>query len=87
MKLYLKEINHSGGISGTPFDIILAGCLTIGNIYDGELCPVIYDPHTYQPVPPSYIIKCNDGKYRKVDASFFLTLEEMRDNKLDELGI
>ncbi|HOB26374.1 MAG TPA: hypothetical protein PKG93_04440 [Bacilli bacterium] len=87
MKLYLKEINHRGGISGTPFDIILAGDLTIGSIYDCELCPTIYDPHTLQPVPPSYIVKCNDGKYRKVDSSFFLTLEEMRNEKLNNLGI
>jgi hypothetical protein len=85
IKLYLKEIPHRCGI-------ILDAYLNIGNIYEGELCPVIYDPYksspgNLQPVPPSYIIKCNDGKLRKVDASFFLTSEEMRNEKLNELGI
>ena len=78
---------NRGGISGTPFDIILDDYLKIGNVYEGQLCPTMCDPYTLQPVSPSYIIKCNDGKWRKVDASFFLTLEEIRDNKLSELGI
>jgi len=85
MKLYLKEISHRGGI-GT-FDIILDNYLTIGNIYDCELCPKMYDPYTYEQVQPYYIVKCDDDKYRKIDVHFFTTLEEMRDNKLDELGI
>jgi hypothetical protein len=85
IKLYLKEIPHSYGI-------ILDAYLNIGNVYEGELCPVIYDPYksspgNLQPVPPSYVIKCDDGKWRKVDASFFITFEEMRNEKLNDLGI
>jgi hypothetical protein len=38
IKLYLKEIPHRCGI-------ILDAYLNIGNIYEGELCPVIYDPY------------------------------------------
>ena len=41
--------------------------LTANNWYDGELTPTIYDPQTLQPAKPSYIVKCNDGKFRKVD--------------------
>ena len=87
MKLYLKEITHLGGFDGTPFDILDVGLLTVGEIYDGEKTPVMYDPNTLQPVPPTYIIKCNDDKWRKVDASFFMTLEEFRSWRLNEIGI
>ena len=80
VKLYLKEIPHRYGI-------ILDDYLNIGNIYEGELCPTIYDPHTLKPASPAYVIKCNDGKWRKVDSSFFKTFEEMREDKLNELGI
>ncbi len=56
-----------------------------GGVYDGELCPITYDPYTLQPLPKSYIIKCDDGKYRKFEKSYFLPLEEMRNNKLNDL--
>jgi hypothetical protein len=59
--------------------------LTPGKIYDGELTPVIYDPQTLQPVPPSYVVICDDGKMRKVDSSFFITLEQLREEKLNQL--
>ena len=80
VKLYLKEIPHRYGI-------ILDAYLNIGNIYEGQLCPTTYDPYTLQPAPPSYVIKCNDGKYRKVDSNFLITFEEMRNEKLNDLGI
>jgi len=80
VKLYLKEIPHRYGI-------ILDDYLKIGNIYDGELCPTTYDPYTLKPASPAYVIKCDDGKRRKVDASFFITFEEIRNEKLNELGI
>ena len=47
----------------------------------------MYDPNTYLPVPPSYIVICNDGKLRKFDSEFFITQEELRNKKLAELGI
>jgi hypothetical protein len=59
--------------------------ITPGRIYDGELTPVIYDPQTLQPVPPSYVVICDDGKMRKVDASFFITLEQLREEKLNKI--
>jgi hypothetical protein len=72
-----------------------ADLLTINKWYEGNLTPLlrsalnrtIYDPQTLQPVPPSYIVRCNDGKYRKVYAEYFLTIEDWREKKLKELGI
>jgi len=59
--------------------------VTPGKIYDGDLVPTIIDRITMEPVPPSYIIRCDDGKSRKMDASFFITVEELREKKLKEL--
>jgi hypothetical protein len=61
--------------------------LTVGKCYDGDLVPTIYDPQTLQPAPASYIVKCDDGYNRKVDALYFITLEEWRQKKLEEIGI
>ncbi len=66
--------------------------ITSGQIYDVEEGPTIYDsdfkPHR------SFITKCDDGKYRKVNdysASLninqFRDLQEVREKKLNELGI
>jgi len=55
--------------------------------YLGEETPVIYDPITYKEVEKSYVIKCLDNKYRKVSAHNFITVEELRDSKIKELGI
>lgn len=73
IKLYLLE---------QPADL---RWLTSGKIYDGELTPVSYDPQTLQPAPPSYVVICDDGKMRKVDASFFITLEQLREEKLNKI--
>ena len=81
MKLYLKEI------PGSEHGYRCEDYLKVGNIYNGELCPVITNPYTLQLAPPAYIIRCDDGSWRKVDASFFIELEEMRSKKLNELGI
>jgi hypothetical protein len=62
-------------------------CLTLNNWYEGNLTPTIYDPNTYLPVSPSYIVICNDGKLRKFDSELFITQEELRNKKLAELGI
>jgi len=49
MKLFLIE---------QPADL---KSVTPGKIYDGDLVPTIIDPITMEPVPPSYIIRYNDG--------------------------
>jgi hypothetical protein len=59
--------------------------LEIGKIYEGDLTPTIYDPQTLKPSEPSYIIKCDDGKYRKFMAEHFLTLEEWRELQLNKI--
>jgi hypothetical protein len=72
-----------------------ADLLTINKWYEGYLTPLlrsalnrtIYDPQTLQLVPPSYIVRCNDGKYRNFVAEYFLTIEDWREKKLKELGI
>jgi hypothetical protein len=66
--------------------------ITTGYIYDLEEGPTIYDsdfkPHK------TFITKCDDGKYRKVNdylnglnISQFQDLQEVREKKLNELGI
>jgi hypothetical protein len=91
------SINHKNGMKlmciSTSYHH--ADLLTINKWYEGNLTPLlrsalnrtIYDPQTLQPVPPSYIVRCNDGKYRKVDAEYFLTIEDWREKKLKELEI
>jgi hypothetical protein len=59
--------------------------LTIGNVYSGEVSPQIYDPNTFLLKPPAYIVKCDDGKFRKVETDFFITLEECREIKLKQI--
>ena len=58
-----------------------------GNWYECELTPTIYDPNTLKPVDPYYIVTCEDGMYRKYKADNFITLTELRDEKLQQLGI
>ena len=58
-----------------------------GRIYECELTPTITDPITLNPAKPSYIVTCEDGYLRKFDADNFITLEELRELKLKELGI
>ena len=36
---------------------------------------------------PSYVVKCDDDFIRKVDAEYFITKEEWRERRLNELGI
>ena len=59
--------------------------LEIGKIYEGDFTPTIYDPQTLRPSEPSYIIKCDDGKYRKFMVEHFLTLEEWREQQLNKI--
>ena len=55
--------------------------------YKGDFTPIMYDPNTLMPVPKGVVICCEDGKMRKFEASDFYTIQEVRDQKLDELGI
>ena len=66
---------------GYPPDVYLE----IGKIYEGDLTPTIYDPQTLKPSEPFYIVKCDDGKYRKFMAEYFLTLEEWRELQLNKI--
>jgi hypothetical protein len=77
-KLYLKSVESH---LWSP----MVNFLTIGNLYEGDLTPVIYDPHTLQPAEPSYIVKCDDDKCRIVDAKYFMTLEEFREQKINKI--
>lgn len=61
--------------------------LTIGKWYEGDLTPTIYDPETLLPAGPYYIIHCDDYKLRKVEGKYFISVDEVRDKKLNELGI
>ena len=65
---------------GYPPDVYL-----IGKIYEGDFTPTIYDPQTLKPSEPSYIIKCDDGKYRKFITEHFLTLEEWRESQINKI--
>ena len=67
--------------------------LPVNNWYEAELTPTMYDPNTLfsyleafcQPAPPAYIIKCIDGKFRKVGGDHFLTEEEWRERQLNQI--
>ena len=61
--------------------------LIMDNWYECELTPTIYDPITLKPSEPYYIVTCEDGKLRKYKADNFITLAEVRETKLNELGI
>lgn len=58
-----------------------------GNMYECEFTPTIYDPMTFQPAKPSYIVKCEDGKFRKYDSEYFIDIQELRESKLKSIGI
>lgn len=62
--------------------------LTINKWYEGDPAAITYDPKTFQPTPTLlYIVRCNDGNYRRVSAEYFLTLQDWREKKLKELEI
>ena len=59
--------------------------LTIGKIYDVLLLSIDENPSS--PVSIHYSICCDDGINRNFHKSRFITLEEWRERKLNELGI
>lgn len=96
MKLYLTKMPPFGYDSGEFFTINkwYEGDLT-PTIYDPNTM-VVANPQTLQPVipleemnkmSPSYVVKCDDGFIRNVHAEYFITQEEYRERKLNELDI
>lgn len=61
--------------------------LKVGSMYECELTPTIYDPNTFEPTKPSYVVACEDGKFRKYYTEYFRDIVEVRAEKLKELGI
>ena len=59
--------------------------LTNNKIYDAILTPTQYDPMSYRPATPSYIISCDDGCARVFPAQLFIPIEEMRNEKIDQI--
>ena len=59
--------------------------ITKNKIYLGSETLKMYDPNTFQPAPKSYIIICDDNKARKLDARFFITIEEVREDRINKL--
>jgi len=80
IKLFLKQDTHYQNNGWDKFTIK-------SGFYLGEETPTIYDPITFEEVEKSYVIKCLDNKYRKVYASSFMTIEELRESKIKELGL
>jgi hypothetical protein len=77
-KIDVSVTNSLGGIDNI---------LIMGKMYECELTPTIYDPTTLNPAKPSYVVKCEDGKFRKYDAKHFKDIQEVREDKLKELGL
>ena len=57
-----------------------------GKMYECTTTPVTYDAN-FRTSPPSYIVTCEDGKFRKYYAEHFIDIVEARQEKLKELGI
>ena len=87
MKLVARYTRHLWGGMGNhrKVDVQKDFYLEKGKIYEGDLTPTIYDPQTLKPSEPFYIVKCDDGKYRKFMAEHFLTLEEWRESQLNKI--
>jgi hypothetical protein len=79
MKIYLKEL--------PPYyrGLCITKKLTPGKWYNGELTHTMYDPQTFQKIDPCYVVVCDDDKLRKVDAKWFITLEDWRENKINNV--
>ena len=76
--------------------------ITAGHIYDVEEGPITYDAMTFEPVKTNIIMACDDGYSRKLNIRFsrnasdenvglnlnnFIDIQEVRQNKLNQLGI
>lgn len=76
------EVSISNPISGVIYSILI-----YGKMYECELAPPIYDPTTFKLAKPSYVVACEDGKFRKYYTEYFRDIVEVRAEKLKELGI
>lgn len=84
MKLYLIKM--------PPFGLNSDELFTINKWYDGDLTPQkVQEIHNiFNPTIKAsffYVVKCDDGFIRKVDAEYFITQEEYRERQLNDLGI
>lgn len=77
-KISVSKSNTIGGV-----DQILIE----GNMYECELAPTMYDPTTLKAARASYIVTCEDDKFRRYYVEHFRDIVEMRSEKLKELGI
>lgn len=73
-KIDVSMSSHIGGV-----DHILIK----GKIYKCDL----YPKPGMKPSEPYYIVACEDGKFRKYNAEYFVDISEARADKLKELGI
>ena len=55
------------------------------SIYEGDLTPTIYDKKSFEPLPKKYYIICNDGFGRVLEAEHFITLQEWREQQINEI--
>lgn len=54
---YNEQVKSSNRRYAMPrYSQIEVDILTLGKVYEGSLCPTIYDPYTHQPVDPSYVM-------------------------------
>ena len=60
-----------------------------GEWYECELTPTIYadTDSLFVSFEPHYVVRCEDGKLRTYKTVDFITLEDFRETKLNELGI
>lgn len=85
MRLQLIK-NPDDGLEGLDYGYkSYSSFTTVGNWYEGDLTPTIYNPSTLEPAGPAYIIMCDDGRMRKINAEFFITIDELREKKLNEI--
>lgn len=68
--------------------------ITAGHIYDVEEGPTVVDPVTFESVKTNIIMACDDGYSRKLNdrsvglnLNNFIDIQEVRQNKLNQLGI
>jgi hypothetical protein len=76
-----------------PFGYDSGEFFTINKWYEGDLTPIIYNlialtrAETTLEGKQGYVVICDDGYTRKVDIEYFITQEEWRERRLNELDI
>jgi hypothetical protein len=87
---WIQKANFTTGLTQME-QCLYFKILKPGNFYESELSLKQYDVNTFELLPPSYIIKCENGQWVKFNSDaikyYFFTIEELRENKLIELGI